>query len=212
MVTSVASEHDVCTHAVAQASQACKDLRVSKFEGVMLDCDSILGAAPVLSSVLESPSNRNSVILAIISGAVPSDFRKYSHFVVQRPLRPVLLRKTFAIVRSLMQRELRRYFRHAVELPITVIRKGGERLNCTTLNLSRSGLALCSPRPLDPGEEVSVQFVLPGRAAVSGSGEVIWDDRHGKSGLRLCCRTPQMRLELESWLDLCASRTEGLIP
>lgn len=211
-VTDVAGEHKIRTLAVEQAATACTDLNGSKFEGVMLDCDSVLGAAPVLSSVLESPSNRKAVIIAIVTGAVPTDFRKHSHFVMQRPLRPVFLRKTFTVVCSLMQRELRRYFRYAVELPITITRKGGERLNCTTLNLSKRGLAVCGPRPLGLGEEVSLEFVLPGRAAVSGSGEVVWDDRHGKSGLRLCCRTPQMRLELETWLDLCASGTEGLIP
>jgi len=209
MVTNMASEYKVRTLAVEQASNACMDLRASKFEGVMLDCDSVLGIAPVLSAVLESPSNRRSVIVAVLTDFVSSDFRKYSHFVVQRPLRPVFLRRTFAIVYSLMQRELRRYFRYAVELPIAVTRKGGERLNCTTLNVSKSGVALCSPRPLELGEEVSLHFVLPGSAAVEGSGEVVWDDRHGKSGLHLCCRTPQMRLELESWLDLCASGAES---
>ena len=195
---------------VQHALQASGNLQHAKFEGVMLDCDSVSGASDILASLLASRSNRNAVVVTIATGAVAEEFKKYSHFMLRRPLKPAFVRKTFGVVHSLMRREFRRYFRCSVEIPITIQRKSGERLNCTTINLSRAGVAMTCPCPLATGEEVSFDFVLPGRAAVSGSGEVIWDDKHGKSGLRLCCRTPQMRLELESWLDLCASGTEGL--
>lgn len=211
-VSHLSNDREIQTNVVPQAFQASGDLQRAKFEGVLLDCDSVSGTADVLISLLGSPSNRNAVVVTITTGKVPAEFKKHSQFILQRPLKPVALRKTFAVVHSLMQREFRRYFRFSVELPITLQRKPGERLNCTTINLSRTGVAVNCPRPLELGEEVSFNFVLPGRTAVSGNGEVIWDDKHGKSGLRLCCRTPQMRLELETWLDLCASGTEGLIP
>jgi len=211
-ISDLSSDCEIQTNVVPHASQASSDVQRTKFEGVLLDSDSVSGTADVLVSLLGSPSNRNAVVVTIATNKVSAEFQKYSHFVLHRPLKPVAMKKTFAVMHSLMQREFRRYFRRSVELPITLQRKSGERLNCTTINLSRTGVAVTCPRPLDPGEEVGFDFVLPGRAAVSGNGEVIWDDKHGKSGLRLCCRTPQMRLELQSWLDLCASGTEGLIP
>jgi len=211
-VSDFSSTHEIQTNVVQQVPQASGDLQHAKFEGVLLDCDSVSGTTDVLVSLLGSSSNRNAVVVTIATGKVSAEFRKYSHFILQRPLKALAMRKTFAVVHSLMQREFRRYFRFSVELPITLQRKSSERLNCTTINLSQTGVAVNCPRPLELGEEVSFSFVLPGRAAVSGNGEVIWDDKHGKSGLRLCYRTPQMRLELQTWLDLCASGTEGLIP
>jgi hypothetical protein len=211
-VSELSRDQQIQTSVVSHALQACGDVRRTKFEGVLLDCDSVSGTAEVLVSLLESTSNRNAVVVTIATGKVSAELQKYSHFLLRRPWKPVAIRKTFGVVHSLMQREFRRYFRLSVELPITLQRKSGERLNCTTTNISRTGVAVTCPRPLKPAEEVSFEFVLPGRAAVSGTGEVIWDDKHGKSGLRLRCRTPQMRLELEAWLDLCASETEGLTP
>jgi len=211
-LSNLSSDCKIDADVVQHASQASGDLARAKFEGVVLDCDSVSGTADVLLSLLGSPSNRNAVVLTIATPQVPPDFRKHSHFVLQRPLKPAFMKKTFAVLHSLMQREFRRYFRYSVELPITLFRKSGERLNCTTINLSQTGVAVLCPRPLEAGEEIGFELVLPGRAAIDGSGEVIWDDKHGKSGLRLCCRTPQMRLELHTWLDLCASETEGLTP
>jgi hypothetical protein len=211
-ISHLSIDHEIQTNVASQASQASGDLQRAKFEGVLLDCDSVSGTADALVSLLGSASNRNAVVVTVFTGNVSAEFKKHSHFLLGRPLRPMFMKKTFAVVHSLMQREFRRYFRCSVELPITIQRKSGERVNCTTINLSRTGAAVNGPRPLEPGEEVTFNVVLPGRAAVSGNGEVIWDDKHGKSGLRLCCRTPQMRLELETWLDLCASGTDGLIP
>ncbi len=210
-VSDLSAEREIETAVVQHVAQATNDLQRAKYEGVMLDSDSVSGTADVLACLLGSPSNRNAVVVTIATGHVSAEVRKYSNFLLQRPLRPVFMKKTFAVVRSLMQREFRHYFRCSVELPITLQRNSGERLNCTSINLSRTGVAVSSSRSLAPGEEVAFEFVLPGRAVISGRGEVIWDDRHGKSGLRLCCRTPQMGLELESWLDLCASGTEGLV-
>lgn len=211
-VSDFSGDCEIPVDTVQHAYDASACLERAKFEGVMLDCDSVSGAADVLVSLLASRSNRNAVVVTVATGTVSPEFKKHSHFILQRPLKPTFMRKTFAVVHSLMQREFRRYFRASVQLPFVLQRHSGERLHCTTTNLSRTGVALTSPRPLDPGEEVNFDCVLPGGTSLSGRGEVIWDDKHGKSGLRLCCRTPQMRQELEAWLDGIASEMKASTP
>ena len=36
---------------------------------------------------------------------------------------------------------------------------------------------------------------------VRAIGTVVWDDKHGKTGISLTCANPQYQIDLDSWLD-----------
>jgi len=69
------------------------------------------------------------------------------------------------------------------------------------MNVSSNGMAVATPLILKPAEIVDILLQLPDGFAVCAIGIVIWDDKHGKSGLHFQCKTPEMRHKLDSWLS-----------
>jgi hypothetical protein len=68
--------------------------------------------------------------------------------------------------------------------------------------LNSTGMALRTPSPLHPAELVQVALFLPGTGqAVSASGTVVWDDKHGKTGINFQCSMPRGQSELDAWLN-----------
>jgi hypothetical protein len=50
-------------------------------------------------------------------------------------------------------------------------------------------------------EVMDIALLLPDGSAIRATGIVIWDDRHGKSGLRFQCGDPEIRHKLNAWLE-----------
>jgi hypothetical protein len=42
---------------------------------------------------------------------------------------------------------------------------------------------------------------LSGGFQIRATGFVVWDDKHGKSGINFQCVAPEMRQKLDSWLN-----------
>jgi len=56
--------------------------------------------------------------------------------------------------------------------------------------------------PLRPGEVVQIALFLPGAGqAVRASGTVVWDDKHGKTGVNFQFGVPRDQSELDAWLN-----------
>jgi len=55
---------------------------------------------------------------------------------------------------------------------------------------------------MKPGEEVRIILFLQATGpVVRANGTVVWDDKHGKTGIRFQCSIERDQVELESWLD-----------
>jgi hypothetical protein len=74
-------------------------------------------------------------------------------------------------------------------------------LQCSIMNVSSNGMAVKTPVPLRLGETMDIDMLLPETGTVCATGVVIWDDRHGKCGLKVQCSGPEMQKKLETWLD-----------
>ena len=101
-------------------------------------------------------------------------------------------------------RERRRYFRCAAELPVVLMLTTSKKtFQCVTMNISSNGMAVQTPvpLPLKLAETMDLALLLPQTGTVRGTGIVIWDDKHGKCGLKVQCNSPEMRKKLDSWLD-----------
>lgn len=179
-------------------------LSQEKYEGLLLDFDTIPAADNMVAMVRRSHSNKKAVIFAIASNSKRRDQALFegAHFLLQRPVQKEHITKTLNAAYPLMFGEHRRYFRCTAELPVTVKRSGSEvPLECSTINLSTNGLGIRTPVPLDLGEDVEICLSLPNGTAVRATGVVIWDDKHGKCGMTFRCSSPEMCRSLDAWLD-----------
>jgi len=184
-------------------STAAHDVLMAKFEAVFLDCDHMPGNIPVIKSLRESRSNKNAVVVAVASNSAARQqaFDQGANFAFERPFVVPDIKKTLHAAYGLMLRERRRYFRHAIEIPVRARRDSGEELSCKTINLSQNGMALSVPSPLSQGEVLGLVFSVPDAAlSVSARGTVVWADTLSKVGISFQCTNPEVESRLTAWL------------
>src|SRR5579864_8817375 len=98
--------------------------------------------------------------------------------------------------------ERRSRFRFTVSLSVLLTPvTSGTAIECSTLNVSSNGMAVVTPIGFKLAETLDTALFLPNGFRAEATGIVIWDDKHGKSGLNFQCKTPEMRHKLDSWLD-----------
>jgi len=181
-----------------------EELGRTKYEAVLVDFDNVPDTSSILARVRASPANQNAVIFAVASGTSREHaLEQGANFVFERPLEPKEIRRVLYAAYDLMARERRRYFRCSAELPVLLtLASAGTDVRCTTINISSNGMALTTPSPIKPGEEVRIiLFLQAAGPVVRATGTVVWDDKHGKTGLRFQCSIQRDQSELEGWLD-----------
>ena len=203
--TDVCSELGVEVQTSTRSDRIPEELGREKYEAVLIDFDTVPNPLPILTAVRQSPSNRNAVIFAAATetGVRQQALTNGLNLLFQRPFDAKEMRRVLHGAYDLMVRERRRYFRCAAEIPVLLIRtRSGESCRCTTMNVSSSGVALKAPSPLDPGEEIQlVLFLQEPDIMARAIGTVVWDDKHGRTGISFRCASPQHQIELDSWLD-----------
>lgn len=204
--TAVCRELGIEVRTTAGSDGIIEELRRAKYEGVLVDFDSTSDPILMLNALRRSPSNRNAVAVAVATKA--DDQRQALEngvtLVFPRPFDAREIRRVLHGAHELMLRERRRYFRCVAEVPVLLVHtRSGADCKCTTMNVSSSGVALKAPSPLEPGEEIQLILFLQGTdIVVRALGTVVWDDRHGKTGVSFNCASPQHQAELDSWLDV----------
>lgn len=189
-----------------------EELAASKYEALLIDYETVPQTTSILTRLRQSPANKNAVIFAVVGS---EDSRRRARdqgatFVLERPLKSNETRRVLHAAYGLMTRERRRYFRCVTEITVHLVRDSRQEVTCKTINLSSNGMSVNTPTPFQIGEQVHISFVLPGGASqLRARGVVMWDDKHGKTGLTLECVNPQMQLELDSWLDGNFNRALG---
>ena len=184
--------------------QVSDQLDQSRYEGVVLDFDTVPDVRPVLASIRKSRANMNAVMFVVATDQARTgqELLDRAHFLLRRPIEPRMVTKTLNAAYELMRGERRRHFRCAVDFPVKLtIIDSGNVIDCVAINLSSEGVAVATPNCLKPGETVGIALYLPHESAVDLTGLVIWDDQHGKSGLHFQCTSAEMRYRLDSWLD-----------
>jgi PilZ domain-containing protein len=205
--TDISQEFGIEAHSSSATQHAAEQLAQSKYEGVLIDFDTVSEARPIFAAARQSPSNKNAVLFAVAShvtnalGALDDRVQ----FLLRRPLDKVNIKQALCAAYVLMRRERRRYFRCLATLPVR-LRAGPKcAFQCLTINVSSNGLAINSPVPQTLGTPVDLELQLPDGFTVQGNGAVIWDDKHGKTGIHFHSATPEMQTRLDEWLDTCVS-------
>lgn len=188
---------DVCQ----ETAGAVHLLNRRKFDAVIVDLQLGEQAGLILNEVHLSPSNRTAVTFAISGNATEDTaFRKRSEFVLERPLSSESIRSTLKPAYGLILRERRRYFRCPISIPVSFLTRNREVL-CHSVNMSEGGLAVHDAVLLSPGEEVMLQFTLPGHKVPFLVESTICWLKAGRLGVRFVFLSPERKLELQDWLS-----------
>lgn len=202
--TNLFGELGIEAQASHDSERVADQLNRAKYEGIVLDFDTISNARPVLANVRESRSNKNAIVFAVATNATHAEqaLEDRAHFLLRRPIEIRAIRQTLGAAYDLMLGERRRHFRYAVNLQVVfTIIASGTTVQCSTINVSGHGMAVTNPSPFKLAEMLDIALLLPDGFTVRATGTVIWDDQHGKSGLHFQCSTQEMRNRLDSWLD-----------
>ena len=194
---------------VAEVPDLCAGIPVTqhreKFEAILIDFDLVPNAEIVLMALHRNPANHGTTTFAVASGDTRRQVAKNNgaNFLLGRPLDRRELRRSFYDAYQAMTRERRRYFRCTAELPVLLTRGDDTHLMARTSNISASGMSIVSSVTLYPGEELGIALdVCSGNPEIVARGAVVWDDRHGKSGIRFQSLTAESQNILGRWLDV----------
>jgi CheY-like chemotaxis protein len=183
------------------SEDAAEQLSSDKFAAVVLDFDQLPECDHVLQNL--PGANKRVLVIAVASDSVSKALasRLGASFIIERPLQPERLRDLVTSAYGRMLRDSQIYFRLAIELRVSVRRADGKLLQCTTLNVSQSGMAVPTPTVFNVGEGIQLAFAIPNtKIFVSAEGKVIWDDKHGKAGISFECTSSAADRAFHEWL------------
>jgi CheY-like chemotaxis protein len=175
----------------------------SRYDAVIVDCEGLTGGLQLLEDLRQGQSNRSSVAFALLDKLAPSSkaFESGANFILRKPISSGDAFGCFSAVLGLMERERRRYFRHAVEMSVTLAFKGGAELKAKATNVSETGMAIWLVGSLVGREVSGIAFRLPGtRFSIEPTAELAWADGSGQAGVRFCDMPPSSREQLDLWL------------
>jgi hypothetical protein len=209
----ISREIGVVTDISEQAPGIPPELGRQKYEALLIDFDSVRDSGSVLTALRASPSNQHAVVFAIATEHYQREAALLhgANFVFGRPIDNKELRRTLYTAYDAMTRERRRYFRFTAELPVFITRSDGSDLVARTSNVSANGMSICSSGSFNLGERVGLMLDLQnGELHVLARGTIVWDDKHGKSGISFQCVRPELQRTLNTWLDAQFSRMREL--
>jgi hypothetical protein len=194
----------VTAKACGDRTTAEEDFFTAKFEAVVLDFDCIIEAVPFVLNLRQGRANRNAVVLAIATddSAKKQAAEHGATFLLQRPITRSQVARVLRAAYGLMLQDRRRYFRLEIELSVSLRTSSGAEVQCKTTNVSQEGMAVLTPSPLHMRDVVDVVFEIPTPGPIIiAQGIVIWEDRHGKAGLRLSFANSEDQGRISEWLD-----------
>src|SRR5512133_3115451 len=175
------------------ADKAAEELERRKYDAVLIDCDDVHNAITVLCSVRLTPSNKSSTVFAIVNGitTVSSAIELGANLALEKPSSETKAKHAFKALHGLMLQERRRYYRHEVDIAVTLRfedkDKGEHReVLATGINLSEGGMAVKVKSAL-PSQfrAAQVKFIVPGTHDwIELIGVIAWADEQGHAGIR----------------------------
>ncbi|MGH9530147.1 MAG: PilZ domain-containing protein [Terriglobales bacterium] len=192
------------TESVDDLTTAANNWLRTKIEAIVLDFDGVGDQLPIFAELRKNPSNRDAVLIGVATGLPTKQlaFKNGAQFILPRPFASDEVDRALRGAHRLMLQGRREYFRLTVSLDVSLRRNSGSTIECKTINLSRKGMAISAREPLTVGEPVNLTFRAPAsEVELTAQATVMWDDRHGKAGLRFDCIGEHIERHLYTWLD-----------
>jgi len=182
----------------AEAARDCLNRR--KIDGVFVDLE-VRGALGLIESTRKGTSNAKAVIFACVVHAkeYTEALSAGANFLLRKPLNEDSIALHITIAKELLERERRRYFRHAINLPV-VLNDGEAEQHARMTNLSEGGMAVRTTKVPKHTSMIDFAFDLSPGASVTGRGQVAWTNTEGMTGIILQTFRGTGRENLEAWL------------
>jgi ActR/RegA family two-component response regulator len=182
----------------AEAGRDCLNRR--KIDGIFVDLE-VSGALGLIEAIRKGASNSKVVIFACVTGAqqYTQALNAGANFLLRKPLNEDSVALHITISKELLERERRRYFRHAVNLPV-VLKDGTVEQHARITNLSEGGMAVRASKVLKHSSVVDFAFDLSLGTSISGKGQVAWINSEGVAGIVLQIFQGKGKEHLEAWL------------
>lgn len=171
-----------------------------KIDGMFVDMG-VEGALGLIESLRRGPANSKAAVFACVATAKESTpaLSAGANFLLRKPLTADGIALHLTIAKDIMLREKRRYFRHTVNLPVTLM-DGETEQNGRVVNLSEGGMAIRAGKPVKHMAGIDFAFVLGLGAEMKGKGLVAWTNADGMAGILFQTLHGTARAHLEAWL------------
>jgi CheY-like chemotaxis protein len=181
------------------------------FDGLVIDCDDVVGGAEALGKMRNSRSNRESVIIAVVNGCTSAGdaLDLGANFVLTKPVQENRLHGVLDIATAKMEREHRRYFRYVIDLPVRFRNHLGQAFTAKMKNVSEGGLAIKLVEAMHFKGVVQVEFDIPSVQPhrFEAKADIVWSDSF-EMGLRFLYIEKESALVLRSWLNSLESQSQ----
>jgi len=203
-IKAILNEHGASLDLRQDSASAIELVARRHWDGLVIDCDDVPGGTEAITQVRDSPSNKQSLIFAVVNGSTSVDtaLDLGSNFVLSKPVQEIRWRTVLNAARPKMEREHRRYSRYEVDLPVRLRNHVGQTSRARMKNVSEGGLAI---RPIDPVRLegfINVEFDAPGvePKAFRAKADVVWSDAFAV-GLRFLYADETSGGALQGWLN-----------
>jgi hypothetical protein len=196
-------ELSISPHVCQETADAAHLLKSRKFAAVLVDLQLKEQCGIILDELHLSSSNRTAVTFAISGSEIDGEavLRRRTGFVFERPLSPESIRSTLKPAYGLILREWRRYFRHPISRPVTILRQNMPAVLCRAVNMSEGGMALGTSALLEVGENVQVKFTLPNHDLLFLINSTICWLKTGCIGVCFVSLSQECKSQLHAWLS-----------
>ena len=175
-----------------------------RFDVIIVDGQS---SAEVLALLRETRSSRlNDATLAVAVVPTQESIRELFslgvNFVLYKPIAYDRALSSLRAARAVMRKEKRKKARATVHTHATVDYANVEQERATLINLAQDGMSVLFGKKLPPTSKVYFQFRLPGQtSSVRLSGQLVWQDWNGRSGVQFVDVPTTSRKLLDEFLD-----------
>jgi CheY-like chemotaxis protein len=185
---------------VPTAHEARELLKRRKIDGVFVDME-VPGALGLIESTRKGTSNSKAVLFACLANTKESTqiLAVGANFLLRKPVTEEGVMMHITISKELLVREQRRYFRHPVNLPVT-LKEGEVEQQARITNLSGGGMAVRTVKPLKHGAVLDFTFELSLGVRISARGQVAWVNSEGMAGIMLQTLRGKGTDHLDAWL------------
>jgi ActR/RegA family two-component response regulator len=182
-------------------AEAARDyLERKKIDGVFVDMQ-VSGTLGLIEAVRKGASNGKVAIFACVAnaGETTATLNAGANFVLRAPLSVDSVALHITIAKDIMLQERRRYFRHPVNIPVTLKDEEGQQRG-RIVNLSEGGMAVRAARGLKQWTVIEFALELALGVDISGKGQVAWTSSEGMAGILFQTLHGMGRGYLAAWL------------
>lgn len=186
---------------VPAADEAREFLSRRRIDGVFVDMQ-LHGAQAMIESIRKGSANAKAAVFACVADARESTgtLNSGANFLLRKPLTAEAVVLHITIAKDIMLREKRRFFRHPIDLAITLKTGSNAEQHVKIVNLSEGGMAVRTGKALQPGGSVEFAFELAAGEELRGKGLVAWTSSEGLAGILIQTLHGLGRGYLERWL------------